>query len=413
MSRIVFSNPFSRSAEKAGQLGGEDTGGRVADATIPQNLATTPSQDYPASHGDSWSSVEQCFNDKDVVGPTQQTGRVRKLSILLRKHVRAPRPLLQKVVGFLKPVSSSEARRNQLRDLLQQNSGPIPLGPTKPPAVAPFRSPGPASIDADLLDLMNRFPSPTGTAFRRNAAKNVVAVPGRVAKESIRHFVAHSSPAEPDALQFPPANARRGAGSLPTISNVRQKLGVAPDPRSRVQQKKKDPDLTSTHIEVLQRRRLRIPLPSFTKWMSVGVMGQGGFGTVYRVLNVVRSEQCAMKIVHFAGGMSGAGCNGIINELKVLGRLAEEVNPSPFLLRPFLGDALWAWQSAGKYLHIVTELCTGGDLSKYKYSLTEYSLSLVCAEVVSSVPLKSVAVYLRFDTDPWPQSPSPSRNHTP
>ncbi|KAI0827426.1 kinase-like protein [Trametes gibbosa] len=89
-----------------------------------------------------------------------------------------------------------------------------------------------------------------------------------------------------------------------------------------------------------------------------------------------------MKIVHYARGMSDTSCRGTINELKVLSKLAEDGSPSPFLLQPYVGDELWAWRSAGEYLHIVTELCTGGDLSCYQYRLNDYTLSLICAEVI-------------------------------
>ncbi|KAI8989155.1 kinase-like protein [Trametes punicea] len=89
-----------------------------------------------------------------------------------------------------------------------------------------------------------------------------------------------------------------------------------------------------------------------------------------------------MKVVHYSRGMSKASCRGTINELKVLRRLAEDVHPHPFLLQPYVCDGLWAWRSSGGYLHVLTELCTGGDLSYYKRLLSERTLSLICAEVI-------------------------------
>ncbi|KAI0672338.1 kinase-like protein [Trametes maxima] len=112
------------------------------------------------------------------------------------------------------------------------------------------------------------------------------------------------------------------------------------------------------------------------------MLGQGGFGTVYLVYNVPRNEQCAMKIVHYSRGMSETSCRGVVNELKVLCRLAEDLRPAPYLLQPYAGDELWAWRSPGGYLHVVTELCTGGDLSCYQYRLSDETLALVCAEVI-------------------------------
>ncbi|KAI0649959.1 kinase-like protein [Trametes meyenii] len=89
-----------------------------------------------------------------------------------------------------------------------------------------------------------------------------------------------------------------------------------------------------------------------------------------------------MKVVHYSRGMSETSCRGVVNELKVLRRLAEERRPAPYLLQPYTGDELWAWRSPGGYLHVVTELCTGGDLSCYQYRLSDETLALVCAEVV-------------------------------
>ncbi|KAI0634212.1 kinase-like protein [Trametes polyzona] len=89
-----------------------------------------------------------------------------------------------------------------------------------------------------------------------------------------------------------------------------------------------------------------------------------------------------MKVVHFARGMSKTSCQGTINELKVLRTLAEDDRYSPFLLQPHIAYGLWAWRSRGQYLHILTDLCTGGDLGWYSHLLSERALALVCAEVI-------------------------------
>ncbi|KAI0372463.1 kinase-like protein [Pilatotrama ljubarskyi] len=89
-----------------------------------------------------------------------------------------------------------------------------------------------------------------------------------------------------------------------------------------------------------------------------------------------------MKVVHYSRGLSEGCCRGTINELKVLRRLAEEPSPAPFLLQPYLGNDLWAWRSKGEYLHIMTEVCMGGDLSFYEGRLSEDMLALVSAEVI-------------------------------
>ncbi|OJT04169.1 hypothetical protein TRAPUB_5121 [Trametes pubescens] len=355
MSRPNFRNPFAQGAEKTGQFGDdEDMGGSCG---------------LVATHASSGSAAEEL-------------GRVRKASLTLRKRILGPLPLLKKAAGFFAPTTSqSEARRNQLRDLLSQNSGPKPLVLPRPLAGRPTRPPRPVSIDAEVLEYMSKFPSPAAMISGWEAARKVEAVPKRLAEVSTRPSVHHSSP-NADAPRHPPAKVGHLGVSLPSIPNVRQKVGVASGHRGLLHRRRKDPDLDDTHWEVLQCRKLRIPPPSHTKWMSAGVLGQGGFGTVYRVLNVVRRQQCAMKVVHYGRGLSDACCNGTINELKVLSRLAEDAHTSPFLLRPFLGDELWAWHSAGEYLHIVTELCTGGHLGWYKYNLVDYNLSLICAEVI-------------------------------
>ncbi len=42
----------------------------------------------------------------------------------------------------------------------------------------------------------------------------------------------------------------------------------------------------------------------------------------------------------------------------------------PFLLRPYLLDARWAWRSEVQYLHILTDAHSGGDLEQYRWKLT-------------------------------------------
>ncbi|KAI0717890.1 kinase-like protein [Cerioporus squamosus] len=90
-----------------------------------------------------------------------------------------------------------------------------------------------------------------------------------------------------------------------------------------------------------------------------------------------------MKVVNFGGPISKSCCRGLIHELKVLSRLGSEpAEAMPFVLRPYLSAASWAWRSEAKYLHILTDAHTGGDLALYKWKLNEESLVLVCAELV-------------------------------
>ncbi|KAI0772788.1 kinase-like protein [Trametes elegans] len=89
-----------------------------------------------------------------------------------------------------------------------------------------------------------------------------------------------------------------------------------------------------------------------------------------------------MKVVHYSRGMSEVSCQGTINELLVLRKLAEESRRAPFLLQPYVEGSFWAWRSAGEYLHILTDVCTGGELSYYRNQIPEHRLALVCAEVI-------------------------------
>ncbi|RDX52583.1 kinase-like protein [Lentinus brumalis] len=89
-----------------------------------------------------------------------------------------------------------------------------------------------------------------------------------------------------------------------------------------------------------------------------------------------------MKVVNFGKTISGSCCRGLINELRVLHLLGQDQSAMPFLLRPYLSDARWAWRSEAKYLHILTDAHSGGDLERYRWKLPEDSLALVCAELI-------------------------------
>ncbi|RDX48080.1 hypothetical protein OH76DRAFT_697745 [Lentinus brumalis] len=90
-------------------------------------------------------------------------------------------------------------------------------------------------------------------------------------------------------------------------------------------------------------------------------------------------EQCAVKVVNFEKTISRSCCRGLINELRVLHLLGSDQSAMPFLLRPYLLDARWAWRSEAKYPH------SGGDLEQYRWKLTEDSLALVCSELVRNL----------------------------
>ncbi len=103
--------------------------------------------------------------------------------------------------------------------------------------------------------------------------------------------------------------------------------------------------------------------------MTGGVLRTGGYGRVYLVYNTAAREQCAMKVVNFEKTISRSCCRGLINELRVLHLLGSDQSAMPFLLRPYLSDARWAWRSEAKYLHILTDAHGGGDLEQYRCAI--------------------------------------------
>ena len=133
---------------------------------------------------------------------------------------------------------------------------------------------------------------------------------------------------------------------------------------------------------VTQRNNLIVPSAKVTRWAMGGLLGDGGFGRVYLVLDVNRRNECAMKVISLKKRLSASACRGIINELRVLAMIAHEAIRPPFLLLPYTCGSMWAWRSSPGYLHILTEVCPGGVLAKYNSDLTFYDIMVICAEVV-------------------------------
>lgn len=182
--------------------------------------------------------------------------------------------------------------------------------------------------------------------------------------------------------QQPQSTPPRARPSVPSLqeagaatSSRRSIIGVSPGPHPT-------PPPAPEYWTVVQRTAVR--LRKGQRWVTGGLLGMGGFGRVYLVYSTATQEQCAMKIVGIRKRMPESCCRGLINELRVLSRLGSESQCSPFLLRPYLSRSHWAWTSSSRYLHILTEVCTGGDLFGYKNMLGFNSLTLVCAELVSA-----------------------------
>ncbi|KAI0325501.1 kinase-like protein [Cubamyces sp. BRFM 1775] len=408
MSRPMFTNPFARGAVKTGdggasaRLGKRSRSRNVESCASAHRLGGSCEQSRhrdsavvllspPARPVDSRRQGRVYDETVNIYAPQQppestEPQRTRKASFLARKSSKIlpnPAPIIKKVAGFLRPKeSSAEARRDALRSQLALNPPPKSLADFPPHPVEPSQLPRPTypprppPIDLDVLEYMRRYSTveELERAVDREKKVNIVATPRTPA--SVRAEVRLEQPEDPP---HPPPKAERVTGSLQAIPAKRRKIGVVPSLYRNVPS---TPSQREPYWEVLQVHRKRVPPQNEAKWITGGVLGQGGFGTVLLVYDVARGAQCALKVVHYSRGMSQPSCRGVVNELKALAKLAADVDPSPFLLRPCVHGTLWAWRSSGGYLHILTELCNGGDLSCYEYRLSEDALALVCAEVI-------------------------------
>lgn len=108
---------------------------------------------------------------------------------------------------------------------------------------------------------------------------------------------------------------------------------------------------------VTQRNKLAVSPKGNTIWMTGSVVGAGAFGRVVRVLHVPSETEVAMKVVHVQKPLLKIACEGLMNELKVLTKLAVMSGKElvPFLATPSIGCDKFAWTSAKSgFLHILT-----------------------------------------------------------
>ena len=145
--------------------------------------------------------------------------------------------------------------------------------------------------------------------------------------------------------------------------------------------------------DVVQRNQLCIPHFRATRWLTGGLLGDGGFGRVYLVKDTATRQECAMKIINIRKHLTEPACRGIANELRVLEALGAEEGPTPFLLKPRVDSGLWAWRSRPGYLHILTEVCAGGELAEYR-QLTYPEVAHACAELVRILFLQASLLWL-------------------
>ena len=381
--RVEHVDPCSTSGQSQGSCGGSQRGDSAVVLLSP-----------PARPVDSRRQGRVYDETVNIYAqPPSQSAepqRTRKASFLIRKGskmLQSPAPIIKKVADLLRPKeSSAEARRDVLRSQLALNPPPKSLADFPPHPIEPSRRPRPTCpprpppIDLDVLECMRQYPTVVELERAVDRERRVNVGAGPRTPVSVQ---AEIHPEQPDDLPGIPPKAKRTLGSgLQAIPAKRRKIGVTPSLYRNIA---KATSPRESYWDVLQVNRKRVPPPSEAKWITGGVLGQGGFGTVLLVYDVARGAQCALKVVHYSRGMSKPSCRGVVNELKALAKIAEDADPSPFLLRPYVYGAHWAWRSSAGYLHILTEFCSGGDLSCYEYRLSEHALALVCAEVVSAM----------------------------
>ena len=279
---------------------------------------------------------------------------------------------------------------------------PIPSGAvlgqgmavSEPSRLAPLRPPRPETLDLGpdflmALDIAGRLSPPIAAApslCDRSITHEDTLRPGPTGSRVHTHRDAferhhHLKPSLPPPV--PPKRSATIIGTSPPPLRLRPKaesngwswwlvsqknyLYVPPAP----------PKDASPYADASSRK-------DFASWVTGGLLGDGGFGRVYLVRHVATQSECAMKVINLKAHLSESACRGLLNELRVLRLLSRDGVPAPFLLKPFLGADKWAWQSRKEYLHVVTEVCQGGDLKTYRRHLARSirDLAHVCAEIV-------------------------------
>ncbi|GJE93378.1 serine/threonine-protein kinase [Phanerochaete sordida] len=132
----------------------------------------------------------------------------------------------------------------------------------------------------------------------------------------------------------------------------------------------------------------RVAIDTYTHqspWISGGLLAEGTYAKVYLALHKPTAQQLAIKVVYIARPLDAHICEALINELKILEKLARLADSAPFLLTPASVDDKWSWTSPAGFLHITTPFCPGGDLFYYQGCLDSEQLIIVLAEVALGI----------------------------
>ncbi|KAI0787015.1 kinase-like domain-containing protein [Abortiporus biennis] len=174
----------------------------------------------------------------------------------------------------------------------------------------------------------------------------------------------------------------------PTYSTGMRKIGLVPP--SETFKFQCSPDYADAAEQgqwlVTQRNILNVD-PSVTTrtWITGSVLGEGAFGRVYLTYHVPSRQEVAMKVIYVKRPFNKGACQGIVNELKVFDMILNARHDRElqnYLLAPITCSNLWAWQSSGGFVHLITPACPGGCLSEYRGMLSSDSLVVALAEIV-------------------------------
>ena len=108
---------------------------------------------------------------------------------------------------------------------------------------------------------------------------------------------------------------------------------------------------------------------SLTNFKVIDILGAGGFGTVYKVKEILTDKIYAMKVMNKNIIINKKYFHYIMSEYEIL----KILSGCPFVL-----DIYYCFQSAN-YLYMVIDFCSNGDLTKLTYINNP---KLLCSEII-------------------------------
>ena len=108
---------------------------------------------------------------------------------------------------------------------------------------------------------------------------------------------------------------------------------------------------------------------SLNNFQILEILGAGGFGSVYKVKEILTGKLYAMKVINKNSIIQKRYFHYIMSEYEIL----KFLSGCPFIL-----DIYYCFQSAN-YLYMIIDLCSNGDLTNLKYVNNK---KLICAELI-------------------------------